>query len=84
VLVGRLLTTAVIGMGRHTGVLTRPNIAKHCNHCIRIERSSRFEAVLFLELHEGLLGLWTDHAVNRTVIKSRVPQLQLRFPDVNI
>ena len=64
------LTSAQIGIGRHTGPLARTNVAKHRDYCMRIERSRLFEAVFLLEPHKGLPRLRTDHTVERTVVKT--------------
>ena len=67
--------SALTGIGRHTGALARTDVAKHRDHCKRIERASLFQAVVLLEPHEGSLRLRPDHTVERTIVKTRVSQL---------
>ena len=55
--------SALTGLGRHTVALARADVAKHRDHCMRIERASLFQAVVLLESHEGLLRLRPDHTV---------------------
>ena len=77
----RSLASGLTRIGRHTRALAGSDVAKHHHHCTAIERTGLFQTVVLLELHEGLLGLRTDHTIKGAAVKTCVPQLQLCLPD---